>query len=90
MKAFAVSGVPLIIRKIALIKSTFSFALVGASGNLISQIIFSCPVIHLHMGINSKVLLSTMRTMGRIKSMWILAGVSQDEKAYRATKKPGD
>lgn len=80
----------MIIRKIALIKSTFSFGLVVASGNLISQVIFSCSVIHLHMGINSKVLLSTMRTMGRIKNMWILAGMSKDEKACRAAKKPSD
>lgn len=68
------------IRKIALIKYTFVFGLAVATGCLIFRVIFSCSVIHLHMGINSKVLLSTVGTMGRIKNMWILARVSKDEK----------
>lgn len=51
-----------------------------------SSHMFFCFVIHLCVGINSKVLLSTIRTMGRIKNTWILAEWTHRRKPTEAQR----
>lgn len=70
-------GVTFIIRNIELIKCIFIFGSVF-------QVV--CFVIHLCVGINSKVLLSTIRMMGRIENMWILAEWTNRRKPTEAQR----